>query len=117
MYTQNEILFPYTAIEALREARGEAWQLLVDQILAVPQTHETTLAFMLMMIELNGCLECETDSYRAMRGCNLCALQTLRRYKGTDASLVEKYEYALQRVREGLLVENVLQLKATKEIA
>ena len=117
MYTQNEILFPHTAIRHLRDARGDEWQALVDEILALPETHENTLAFMLMMIDINGCLECETDSYRAMRGCNLCAQQTLRRYKGTDASLIEKFEFALQRVREGLVVENMLHLKETKEMA
>jgi hypothetical protein len=102
MYTQNEILFPHSAISALRNARGPKWQALVEDVLRVDETHERSLAFMLMMINLNGCLECETDSYRAMRGCQLCALQTLRRYKGTDESLLEKFDLSLVKVREML---------------
>jgi len=54
---------------------------------------------MLMMIRLDGCMCCETDSYRAMRGCGACAHQTLRRYKGTDAELLGLFEIALQEVR------------------
>lgn len=99
MYTQNEILFPHEVIADLQNARGPKWQALVERVLCVDETHEHTLAFMLMMIDLNGCLECETDSYRAMRGCRLCALQTLRRYKGSDDSLLEKFDDALERVR------------------
>jgi hypothetical protein len=60
---------------------------------------------MLMMIRLNGCLECETDSYRAMRGCDACALQTLRRYKGSDSDLLNKFDEALQDIREYLGAE------------
>ena len=102
MYAQNEIIFPYEAIADLLDSRGPEWQALVENILSVEETHENTLAFMYMMIELNGCMECETDSYRAMRGCHLCAIQTLRRYKGSDASLIEKYNQSLARIREQL---------------
>ena len=68
MYTSNEILFPYHVIPALRKLRGPQWHDLVERILKLPETHEETLAFMMMMIRLNGCMACETDSYRAMRG-------------------------------------------------
>jgi hypothetical protein len=47
-----------------------------------------------MMIRLDGCLSCETDSYRAMRGCILCAQQTIRRYKGSDRELILAFEEA-----------------------
>lgn len=100
MYTDNALLFPHHAIRSLRRMRGPKWKELVDRVVALPETHEETLAFMLMMIRLNGCLGCETDSYRAMRGCAACAQQTLRRYKGTDDELLEAYENALNDVRE-----------------
>ncbi len=102
MYTQNEIMFPRKAIPMLRNMRGPEWQALVEHILTLPETHEETLAFTLMMIRLNGCLECETDSYRAMRGCDLCAIQTLRRFKGNDCDLIELYHDALATVRENM---------------
>lgn len=100
MYTQNEIMFPRKAISAIRDVRGPEWRHLVERILQLPETHEESLAFMLMMIRLNGCLECETDSYRAMRGCDLCVIQTLRRYKGADSELVKLFYSALESIRE-----------------
>lgn len=99
MYTDNELMFPHHAIPSLRGQRGPRWQALVDRIIALPETHEETLAFMLMMIRLNGCLSCETDSYRAMRGCAACAAQTLRRFKGADDELLASFDQALAEVR------------------
>lgn len=99
MYTDNELLFPHHVIPTLKNLRGEKWQTLVERVVAVPQTHEDSIAFMLMMVRLNGCLACETDSYRAMRGCTACAQQTLRRFKGEDDELLDLFEQALRDVR------------------
>lgn len=99
MYTANELMFPPYVIPQLRKMRGKEWQDLVGHIASLPETHEEKLAFMLMMIRLNGCLECETDSYRAMRGCDACAIQTLRRYKGPDKDLLNLFDQALDEVR------------------
>ena len=100
MYAENELMFPNHAIPSLRRLRGPQWQALIERIMRLPETHEETLALMLMMIRLNGCVACETDSYRAMRGCAACALQTLRRYKGDDAELVDIFEQSLVDVRQ-----------------
>ncbi len=99
MYTDNEILFPHYAISALKNLRGSAWKELVEEILVTPENDEKMLAFMLMMIRMNGCLPCETDSYRAMRGCTACAQQTLRRFKGKDPDLLKLFNKALNEVR------------------
>jgi hypothetical protein len=98
MYANNELLFPPSAVPQVRHVRGEIWRALVDRINLLPQEHPESLAFSLMMIRLNGCLGCETDSYRAMRGCIPCARQTLRRYKGSDDDLMQRYEAALTDV-------------------
>jgi hypothetical protein len=100
MYTDNELLFPHYVIPTLKDLRGPKWAALVEQVAQQDQRHEETLAFMLMMIRLNGCVACETDSYRAMRGCLTCAHQSLRRFKGTDDDLLEKYHHALDDVRQ-----------------
>lgn len=100
MYADNALFFPHRAIPSLRKLRGPQWQELVEHIISLPECHEETLAFMLMMIRLNGCLSCETDSFRAMRGCTACALQTLRRYKGSDEDLIKQFEEALCDVRK-----------------
>ncbi|MBE2267332.1 MAG: hypothetical protein IAE80_03810 [Anaerolinea sp.] len=99
MYANNELMFPHHVIPSLQNLRGEKWSALVKQIIPLGENHESTLALMLMMIRLNGCLACETDSFRAMRGCAPCAIQTLRRYKGSDDELIEAYESALHEVR------------------
>lgn len=103
MYTKNELMFPYYAIARLRDSRGPAWAELVDRVTSLPETHEEVLAFMLMMIRLNGCLPCETDSYRAMRGCTMCSLQSLRRFKEPDDVLLGMYDQALADVRAHVL--------------
>lgn len=99
MYTENDILFPHKAIPHLRDLRGAEWAKLVDEILGLPETHEKTLALMLMMVRFNGCISCETDSYRAMKGCVTCSVQMLRRFKGEDQELLQKYEKALRDIR------------------
>jgi hypothetical protein len=39
-------------------------------------------------------LTCHADSYRAMRGCTMCARQTVSRFKGTDEDLIAQWEAA-----------------------
>jgi hypothetical protein len=107
MYADNELLFPPYVVPRLRNSRGEAWQKLVDGVALLPQDDPESLAFSLMMIHLNGCLRCETDSYRAMRGCTACARQSLRRYKEPDQDLMERYELALKEIQAYLVTETV----------
>ena len=94
MYQNNEILFPNYVTPMLRDMRGEEWRQLVDRVVELPEEHPDVLAFGLMMVRFNGCMECETDSYRAMRGCAMCATQTLRRYHGSDRDLLKLYAKA-----------------------
>jgi len=107
MYADNELLFPPYVVPRLRHSRGEAWQKLVDRVSLLPQDDPESLAFSLMMIYLDGCLRCETDSYRAMRGCTACSRQTLRRFKGSDQELMECYRVALEEVQTHLRAESV----------
>ncbi|MCZ7543863.1 MAG: hypothetical protein M5R40_10150 [Anaerolineae bacterium] len=95
-------MFPPYAVPVLRDTRGPEWRALIERVASLPEDHEETLAFVLMMIRLNGCMPCETDSYRAMRGCAACALQTMRRYKGADRDLLRVYQQALDDVRQYL---------------
>lgn len=100
MYAKNELMFPPYVIPMLREQRGPEWKKLVERVLSLEEDHPEVLAFCLMMIRLDGCLDCETDSYRAMRGCETCAVQTLRRHKGNDKDLLKLYKDALRDVQE-----------------
>jgi hypothetical protein len=99
MYMQSEIMFPSRAIPLLRDAVGPEWRRLVDKVSTLEETHPESLAFALMMIRLDGCMECETDSFRAMRGCQTCALQTVRRFRGRERELARLYQAALKDVQ------------------
>ena len=98
MYVNTEILFPPSVIPTLRDASGPAWRGLVERVAPLADTHPESLAFSLMMIRLDGCLECETDSFRALRGCAACALQTVRRYRKNERELLRRYQAALRDV-------------------
>jgi hypothetical protein len=104
MYADKELLFPPYVISHLARARGERWRALVDRVTSLPPDHAETLAFSLMMIRLDGCLGCEIDSYRALRGCAACALQTLHRFKGSDQDLWQRFQKALQDVQAYLSI-------------
>lgn len=104
MYADNELLFPTHVIIKLRHSRGEEWCALVERVSSLPEDNIEILAFSLMMIRIDRCLTCETDSYRAMRGCKACSRQSLRRYKGSDLELLSVYQQALEDVQQYLEV-------------
>jgi hypothetical protein len=107
MYADNELIYPPYVTPRLRNARGEEWRELVDRVARLPQDDPENLAFSLMMIKVNGCMKCETDSYRAMRGCLACAHQTLRRYKAPDSTLLDQYHLSLGEMLAHLQIEHV----------
>ena len=88
------MLFPSRVIPKLRDLRGKTWNNLIEKLAAKEPLDPDHLAFVLMMIQLGGCSSCHADSYRAMRGCTLCAQQTVRRFRGTDDELLEAFEAA-----------------------
>ena len=91
---RTELLFPPRLIPDLKDLRGDKWRELVEHVASLSETHPDTLAFCLMMIRLNSCLNCISGSYRFMRGCELCSQQTIARYQGTDEELIEQFEQA-----------------------
>jgi hypothetical protein len=93
---RTELLFPPRLIPDLKDLRGEEWRGLVEHVAQLPETHPDTLAFCLMMIRLNACLSCVSGSYRFMRGCELCAQQTIARFQGTDEELIALFQQARQ---------------------
>jgi hypothetical protein len=93
---RTELLFPPHLIPDLKNLRGKEWRELVEHVASLPETDPETLAFCLMMIRLNACLGCVSGSYRFMRGCELCAQQTISRFQGTDEELIELFYKAKQ---------------------
>ena len=100
MYNSDtELLFPSRIIPVLRSLRGEKWQNLIDLVCQKnPESFETT-AFVLMMARMNGCVSCNIDSYRAMRGCTQCARLSVRRFRGEDQELVHQFDQTCQEVK------------------
>src|SRR5512136_200935 len=96
MVQGNEIdlLFPSRAIEPLRKLRGERWESLIDNLVDLDPMDPERVAFVLFMVRIGGCTTCQSDSYRAMRGCVLCSSNTIKRYKGSDENLIDLYNDA-----------------------
>lgn len=103
MYNDDtELLFPSRVIPALRTLRGEEWRDLIDRIHSLDPAHPDHLAFVLMMVRLGGCITCNADSFRAMRGCTQCARQTVKRFRGKDPDMLHLVQEALQEVERFL---------------
>lgn len=102
VHAKAELLFPAHLIPSLRDLRGDEWRDLVDRVAALPETHPDSLAFVLLMIELDGCLKCNSNNYKFLRGCYLCATQTIQSYKGTDEELLEMYQRARKELSANL---------------
>lgn len=100
MYNSDtEVLFPIRAIPGLKGLRGPKWDQLIDFILSDASENEK-LAFVLMIVRLVGCSGCNSDSFRAMRGCTKCAQQSIRRYRGEDVDLLKLFEKAKLEIEQ-----------------
>ncbi len=109
VYHKYDLLFTPQLIPQLRNLRGSEWDRIIDYLSQLPETHPDALAFSIMMIKLGGCLPCEMDSYRAQRGCAMCARQTIISFKGSDKQLLLRYEQARQTVQKQLQNQTHLQ--------
>jgi hypothetical protein len=94
----TEVLFPERVVPTLRGLHGEAWGALVDHVSSSRSTPAERHAFALMMVRMAGCVGCNADSFRAMRGCTQCARQTVRRFRAGDGEIVEQYRQVLREV-------------------
>lgn len=92
--SETEILFPVRLASVLSDLRGDDWRSLTEQVSGGMATRSEKIAFVLMMIRLNGCIGCNADSFRAMRGCAACARLTIRRNRNSDQELFHLYEQA-----------------------
>lgn len=109
MYPKAELLFPPRLIPNLKNLRGPEWAALVERVAKLPETDPDSLAFSLMMIRLDGCVKCHEGSFKYMRGCQLCATQTVMQFKGTDSELVVLYFKARRDIDSYLSGQPVLE--------
>lgn len=103
MYNDDtEILFPSRVIPSLQGMHGKTWDDLINHVINSGDTSQDHIAFVLMMVKLGGCVSCNADSFRAMKGCTQCARQTIKRYRGDDQELLRQYEEALAETNQYL---------------
>jgi predicted peroxiredoxin len=101
MYNEDtELIFPNRVIPELRDLRGAAWRKLVDQVREQAETEPDQVAFVLMMARVDGCMTCNADSFRAMKGCTLCAQDAVRRFRGDDKELLDMFKDASKELDE-----------------
>ncbi len=99
MYNDDtELIFPNRVISGLADLRGPAWKKMVEEVAGKENNSEEQMAFLLMMAQIDGCMTCNADSFRAMKGCTLCAQDAVRRHKGDDKELLNLYSTALKDV-------------------
>lgn len=94
----TELIFPPRLIPSLRDIRDPEWARLVDRVIAQAPSHIDRLAFELLVVRWSGCVNCQSDSFRAMQGCTLCASQAVRRYRGSAADLQRILTEAAQEI-------------------
>ena len=101
MYNEDtELIFPNRVIPELADLRGAGWKKLVEKVGEQEAESDDQLAFVLMMAQLDGCMTCNADSFRAMKGCTQCAQDAVRRYRGTDKELLTMFKTAQKDVAE-----------------
>jgi hypothetical protein len=95
-----ELIFPVRAIHSLANARNLEWEQFVGRIISTEVTKCEQLAFVLLIARLAGCGSCNSDSFRAMRGCSHCAAQVVRRHRGENQDLFNMFELAKNDIRK-----------------
>ena len=100
---ETELLFPARLIYSLRDLRGKLWHELIVRVVDQPPKSVDMLAFVLLMVRLNGCVTCNMDTYRAMLGCAKCSRQSVERFRQDDQILIKQFEKARSEVVVGKL--------------
>lgn len=96
--TDTELLFPLRVIPSLSDLRGPEWKTLVDHLSGNDASQEDKIALTSLVVKLAGCAACNTDSFRAMKGCTQCSRLVLKRFKGSDAELIALYNECRKEV-------------------
>ncbi len=96
--SEAELLFPLRAAPDLEDLRSPEWRKLIQLITRSDADPLDQFGFVYMMVKLGGCVSCNSDSFRAMKGCAACARQTIRRYRGSDQELLNLFNASKKEV-------------------
>lgn len=94
----TELLFPLRVVPSLADVRGDIWRQFILNMDSPETDKLDEIAFVMMIVRLSGCVACNADSFRAMRGCTQCARQTVRRNRGSDQDLIRMFEQIRQEL-------------------
>jgi len=98
----TELVFPIRVLPHLKHLRSEIWESITEKVIERPNDLSNQMAFTLMMTKIAGCLTCDSDSFRAIRGCTLCTQQALKRYRGSDKELEILLNKSQEKVKKYL---------------
>lgn len=99
MYNDDtELIFPLRVAPSLRDLHDAAWRKVVDKAAKSAPDSLEAVSFVLAMARIDGCATCNADSFRAMKGCTLCAQDAVRRYRGGEKALLKQVEKAEKEV-------------------
>jgi len=96
--SDTELLFPLRVLPDIKGIRSETWAKMVDQASGKKSHGIDQFGMELLLVKLAGCVNCDSDSFRAMKGCEFCMRQALRRFKGSDAELQRMYEQSKKEI-------------------
>lgn len=95
MYNEDtELIYPLRVTPAIRDLHGPAWRKAAEKAVKAKPDSLDAAVFVLAMARVNGCHTCNADSFRAMKGCTLCAQDNVRRYRGGEKALLKQIEKA-----------------------
>lgn len=111
----TELIFPLRVAPLIADSHDAEWKALVEFVVSVEADTLDQLGFVLTMARLAGCASCNSDSFRAMRGCTQCAIQTIRRQhlKGSDLrsmfkqNRLEVENYTKEHCNEDNVMSNI----------
>lgn len=98
----TELLFPLRVVPDLYHLRDTEWDRLLERVQKTTASLVEQKAFTLMLVRMGGCMTCNADSFRAMRGCTQCAQRTVKRIREEGAELLELFEAHCAEMRDYL---------------
>lgn len=113
---KSPFLFPHSSVPFLHAMREEgSWADLVERVAALPETHEDSLAFQLMMIRICGCLRC--TNYKANLGCTTCSQRAVRNSKTSTGAMTNWFVKAQEEIREFLETQAIIPVEEIERAA